>query len=350
MSGGVDSSVTAALLVAQGYNVTGVYMKNWSDDLPGFHCPWEDDYRDALRVATQLGIELQMVDFREQYRDKVVDYLIEGYRQGLTPNPDIMCNQEIKFKLFLEVCQSRGADVIATGHYARTQSGTLLSARDTQKDQTYFLYRVSEVALKQTLFPLGDITKSDVRSIAQQHNLHVADKKDSQGICFIGDVSIETFLKQFITTEPGSIIDKTTGKVVGEHDGALFYTIGQRHGLGVGGGLPLYVVGKDMSKNEVYVTSDLHNEALWSDQLQLRAPHWINGPAQVQKDYMARIRHQGALLSCQLDVVDGDMTQVRLSDPVRAAAAGQSVVLYESAPTNGSDDGLWRVVGGGVIS
>src|SRR5690606_32068392 len=188
LSGGVDSSVTAALLKEQGYDVTGVYMKNWSQDLPGFECPWKQDFTDAKRVAVQLGIPFKMYDFEKQYRQKVVDYMIDGYKAGRTPNPDIMCNQEIKFKLFLEAALDDGADMIATGHYAQVQDGRLLKAKDDNKDQTYFLYRVSEEALQKTLFPLGEYTKPHVRKLAKKFGLATADKKESMGICFVGKV------------------------------------------------------------------------------------------------------------------------------------------------------------------
>lgn len=339
MSGGVDSSVTAALLQEDGYSVTGVYMKNWAEDLPGFYCPWQEDYEDAMRVAVQLGIDLKLYDFQKEYRQKVVDYMLDGYRQGLTPNPDIMCNQEIKFKLFLESALEDGADMIATGHYAKTQDGQLFMAKDQSKDQTYFLYRVTHQALSKTLFPIGDLPKEQVRKIAKQRGLATADKKDSQGICFIGDVPIEEFLSQFITTEPGKIIDLATNKPVGEHNGALFYTIGQRHGLGIGGGLPYYVTGKDMDKNEVYVTSDLNSSSLWSNSLELSAVHWIVDAPKSKQNYRARIRHRGELLPCSLHQRDG-VTYIELEQPVRAAAPGQSVVVYDQE----------ECLGGGVIA
>src|SRR5690349_17817635 len=252
MSGGVDSSVTAALLKQQGYDVIGVYMKNWSEDLPGMVCPWKEDYQDAKRVAVQLDIPFKMYDFQTEYRQKVVDYMIAEYQAGRTPNPDIMCNQEVKFKVFLEAALADGADIIATGHYSATKDGQLLMAADTAKDQTYFLYRVTQSALEKTLFPLGEMTKPEVRAKAEAFGLATAAKKDSQGICFVGKVGIKDFLQQYITAEPGDIVDKVTGKVVGRHEGAIFYTFGQRHGLGVGGGLPYYVVAKDMAKNIVY--------------------------------------------------------------------------------------------------
>lgn len=250
MSGGVDSSVTAAILKQQGYNVVGVYMKNWTKSLPGFDCPWKEDFQDAKRVAVQLGIDFKVFDFETQYKHKVVDYMIEEYKAGRTPNPDIMCNQEIKFKLFLESSLENGADLVATGHYARVKDGWLYKAKDANKDQTYFLYRITEAALKKTLFPLGEYTKPEVRKMAKKLNLVTATKKESMGICFVGKVGIKEFLSQYVEAKSGKIID-VKGNVIGEHDGAIFYTIGQRQGLGVGGGLPYYVVAKDMVKNEV---------------------------------------------------------------------------------------------------
>ena len=242
MSGGVDSSLTAALLVEQGFDVTGVYMKNWTQDLPGMRCPWADDLADAKRVAVQLGIDFKVFDFEREYRQKVVDYMIEEYKLGRTPNPDIMCNQEVKFKLFLEASLEDGADLIATGHYARVESegarATLRLAQDPNKDQTYFLYRVTGEALAKTLFPLGNYTKPEVRKMAEERGLFTAGKKDSQGICFVGQIGIREFLSQYVETVPGDIVDKQTGKKLGRHDGAIFYTLGQRHGLDVGGGLP----------------------------------------------------------------------------------------------------------------
>ncbi|MEO8785291.1 MAG: tRNA 2-thiouridine(34) synthase MnmA, partial [Candidatus Saccharimonadales bacterium] len=285
MSGGVDSSVTAALLLQQGYQVTGVYMKNWTQDLPGFDCPWKEDYQDAKRVAVQLGIPFKTFDFQKQYRGKVVDYMIAEYQSGRTPNPDIMCNQEIKFKLFLEAALEDGADMIATGHYARIKNGQLLTAANSEKDQTYFLYRVTEPALQKSLMPIGDFaTKAEVRAIAQKLGLATAGKKDSQGICFVGKVGIKDFLQQFVKAEPGEIINQNS-QVIGQHDGAIFYTIGQRHGLDVGGGFPYYVVGKDMAQNQVFVTTDLADKRLWHKQLNLTDVHWINGHPDFSKKY-----------------------------------------------------------------
>ena len=322
MSGGVDSSVTAALLVEQGYDVTGVYMKNWSQDLPGMKCPWAEDLADAKRVAVQLGIDFKVFDFEQQYRQKVVDYMIDEYKLGRTPNPDIMCNQEIKFKLFLETALEDGADMIATGHYARTNNGELLRAKDEGKDQTYFLYRVTADALRKTLFPLGDYLKSEVRQMAEDRGLWTATKRESMGVCFVGNVGIREFLSEYVTTKPGDIIDTQTNKVVGTHDGAIFYTLGQRHGLDVGGGLPYYVTGKDMATNVVYVSRDLQDAALVRREVPLQQLHWINNAC--TDAIVARIRHRGQLLPAR---IDGDM--LVLDELERAITAGQSVVLYQ---------------------
>jgi tRNA-specific 2-thiouridylase len=322
MSGGVDSSLTAALLVEQGYDVTGVYMKNWTQDLPGMKCPWADDLADAKRVAVQLGIDFKVFDFENEYRHKVVDYMIEEYKLGRTPNPDIMCNQEVKFKLFLESALEDGADMIATGHYARVENGVLKQAADSNKDQTYFLYRVTGEALQKTLFPLGEYTKPTVRKMAEERGLTTAAKKDSQGICFVGKIGIRDFLSEYVEQVPGDIIDKHTGKTIGRHDGAIFYTLGQRHGLELGGGLPYYVVGKDMDKNEVYVTTDLNDDTLWKKEINLTNILWIN-EAPDDGDYEVRIRHRAPLAKAKMS---GNI--LSLTDPQRAVTAGQSVVIY----------------------
>jgi tRNA-specific 2-thiouridylase len=381
MSGGVDSSVTAALLQEQGYDVTGVYMKNWSQDLPGMTCPWKEDYQDAKRVAVQLGIPFKMYDFEKEYRQKVVDYMIEEYKAGRTPNPDIMCNQEVKFKLFLNAALEDGADLIATGHYARIARGSagpdgllptcsnkispaekltaregnqvvtriardelagpayLLAGVDANKDQSYFLCRVTEEALKRSLMPIGEYEKPQVRELAKKYGLVTAAKKDSQGICFVGKVGIKEFLQQFVQTKPGNIVDRQ-GKVVGEHDGALFYTIGQRHGLDVGGGLPYYVIGKNMDKNEVYVTTDLQDEGLWASEFTLAAPHWINDKPSAAGQFTVRTRYRTPLInvSSLRQLPDGNW-HVTLHDEVRAVTAGQSAVIYDGH----------RVVGSGIV-
>lgn len=339
MSGGVDSSLTAALLKERGYSVTGVYMKNWTQDLPGMKCPWADDLADAKRVAVQLDIPFKVFDFQKEYKQKVVDYMIGEYKAGRTPNPDIMCNQEVKFRVFLEAALDDGADMIATGHYARVKDGQLLMAEDQGKDQTYFLHRVTRDALLKTLFPLGEFTKTKVREMATERGLATAAKKDSQGICFVGKVGIKEFLQQYIASRPGDIIDKITGKIVGQHDGAIFYTFGQRHGLGVGGGLPYYVVGKNIAKNEVYVTTNLNDDSLWRNKLRLEQLHWINNAPEANKTYQVRTRYRAPLINCMLTQADGGMV-LELAEPERAITPGQSAVLYDGT----------RVVGGGIVA
>ena len=277
MSGGVDSSLSAVLLKEQGYNVVGVYMKNWSKDLPGMKCPWAEDLADAKRVAVKLGIDFRVFDFETEYKQKVVDYMLSEFKAGRTPNPDIMCNQEIKFKLFYETAREQGADLIATGHYARISPHPCLrKAADENKDQTYFLYRISEDALAHTLFPIGDMLKKDVKKLAEEKGLDNAYKKESMGVCFVGEVGMEDFLKEYFEPNPGPIIEIETGHELGTHEGAIFYTIGQRHGLDLGSankgadaGLPYYVVKKDITKNIVYVSRNLNAEDLWTTELDL---------------------------------------------------------------------------------
>lgn len=339
MSGGVDSSVTAALLREQGYDVTGVYMKNWSQDLPGLVCPWQEDYQDAKRVAVQLGIPFKMYDFESQYRQKVVNYMVAEYKAGRTPNPDIMCNQEVKFKLFLETALEDGADFIATGHYARVKNGQLLAGIDKNKDQSYFLYRVTKAALQKSLMPIGKYEKPRVRELAKKFGLATAEKKDSQGICFVGKVGIKDFLiSELGPQQPGPIIDQN-GCEIGKHDGAIFYTIGQRHGLNVGGGLPYYVSHKDMKANTVYVTTDLGDKDLWSEHVELHDLHWINQPPAASRTYQARLRYRGPLVACTVDT-SSNSALVNLAEEVRGIAAGQSAVIYDGD----------KVLGGGIIA
>jgi len=338
MSGGVDSSLSAALLVEAGYEVIGVYMKNWTRSLPGFVCPWMEDFKDAKNVAVSLNISLITFDFETQYRQLVVDYMLDGYRRGLTPNPDIMCNQEIKFKLFLDLCLKNGADFIATGHYARTSGGQLLKAKDKNKDQSYFLYRVNSKALDRTIFPIGELTKPEVRKQAKRRNLITAEKPDSQGICFVGEVGIKQFLLSELGQQPiGDIIDQH-GQVIGNHDGAIYYTIGQRHGLSLGGGLPYYVTGKDMKKNIVYVTTDINDAKLWSSHIEIGDLFWINQPPLKDYRYSVKSRYRAEPITCTLDF-DSDQATIILEDEVRAVSPGQSAVIYDND----------LVIGGGII-
>lgn len=340
MSGGVDSSLTASLLKEEGYDVTGVYMKNWTRDLPGMKCPWAEDLADAKRVAVQLGIDFKVFDFEKDYREKVVQYMLDEYEAGRTPNPDIMCNQEVKFKLFLEAALEDGADYIATGHYAGTKDGELLRAKDDNKDQTYFLYRVTGKALQKTLLPLGKYTKPEVREMAKERGLFTASKKDSQGICFVGKIGIRDFLKQFLPPQKaGKIVRKETGEVLGWHDGAIFYTLGQRHGLNIGGGLPFYVCGKDMAKNEVCVSSDINSGELWTKSIKVSSLHWINRKAMEGEEIEIRVRHRAPLVKATISFSTDGEALLTLKDEQRAITAGQSVVFY-------SDN---ICLGGGII-
>jgi tRNA-specific 2-thiouridylase len=300
-------------------------------------CPWADDLADAKRVAVKLGIDFKVFDFEKEYKQRVVDYMIDEYKLGRTPNPDIMCNQEVKFKLFLDAAIDDGADMIATGHYAKTKDGLLLRAVDDNKDQTYFLYRVTGTALAKTIFPIGEFTKPQVRKMAEIRNLVTATKKDSQGICFVGQVGIREFLSGYVDLKSGDIIDKKTGMVLGKHDGAIFYTLGQRHGLDIGGGLPYYVVGKDMAKNEVYVASDLNDSSLWLDDVNLAEIHWINNKPHTG-DYQVRLRHRAPLIDAHL-TFSGDNIRLKLAESQRVITPGQSVVIYDDQ----------TCIGGGVV-
>lgn len=337
MSGGVDSSVAALLLKEQGYRVVGVYMKNWSRDLPGMKCPWADDLADAKRVAVKLGIDFEVWDFEKEYHEKVVEYMLSEFRKGNTPNPDIMCNQEIKFKLFYEKAMAAGADFIATGHYARVRSerelssssSLLLRAVDKNKDQTYFLYRISEEALAHTLFPIGEMLKPAVKKLAEEKGMHNAYKKESMGVCFVGEVGMKDFLKEYINTEPGEIREIETERVLGYHEGAVFYTIGQRHGLYLDGekgvvndGLPYYVVKKDIAKNIVYVSKNLNHEAIWTKELQLRDV--LLRQSECNKQVLVRLRHRAPLISAEFDG-----KTLRFTSEIKRPASGQSAVLYD---------------------
>lgn len=337
MSGGVDSSVSALLLKEQGYNVVGVYMKNWSQDLPGMKCPWAEDLADAKRVAVRLGIDFEVWDFEDAYREKVVEYMLREFRAGNTPNPDIMCNQEIKFKLFYEKAMEYGADFIATGHYARIIDGKLARAIDENKDQTYFLYRISDEALAHTIFPLGEMMKPEVKNLAAERGLHNAYKKESMGVCFVGEVGMKDFLKEYIDVEPGEIRELESDRVLGYHEGAVFYTIGQRHGLYLDGekgrvndGLPYYVVKKDTENNIVYVSKNINHDLLWAKELNLRE---IFTRARVLTDSSAtrarheifvRLRHRAPLIPARLD---GEV--IKFEKAVKRPASGQSAVLYD---------------------
>jgi tRNA-uridine 2-sulfurtransferase len=343
LSGGVDSSVTAALLKDRGFDVTGVYMQNWTQDIAGVECPWKEDLADAKAVAARLDIPFKVFDFQTEYKAQVVDYMVREYRAGRTPNPDIMCNQEIKFKLFLDASLGDGADMIATGHYARVVGGGakagLHKALDDHKDQTYFLYRVTSKALSKALMPIGDIHKPEVRKLAVKYELPTATKPDSQGICFVGEVGMKEFLSQYVATSPGPTIRHADGQTIGEHSGAIYYTIGQRHGLGIGGGKPYYVVGKDMATNTVFVTDDPDDLKLESDRINLTDLHWIKEAPESVITYQAKLRHGGKMINCTIESKPAGCCLL-LEEPARAIAPGQSAVIYDGT----------RVVGGGIIT
>lgn len=342
MSGGVDSSVSALLLKKQGYKVIGVYMKNWSKDLPGMKCPWAEDLADAKRIAVKLDLDFEVWDFEKAYKEKVVDYMLEEFKKGNTPNPDIMCNQEIKFKMFYDEAMKRGGDYIATGHYARVQNSAtnpdykgpakLLRAVDENKDQTYFLYRISENSLSHTLFPIGHMLKPDVKKLAEENGLHNAYKKESMGVCFVGEVGMQDFLKEYIDIKPGEIREAETEKVLGMHEGAVFYTIGQRHGLYISGGLPYYVVKKDLAKNIVYVSKNLNNEDLWTKELKLTNIIWRGSETE---DILVRLRHRAPLIKAKFK-----NNAIIFENEIKRPAAGQSVVFYNET----------ECLGGGIIA
>lgn len=347
LSGGVDSALAAALLVEQGYDVHAVYMRNWSRDLPGFRCPWADDLADAERVAVTLGVSLEVWDCEEEYRDTVVSYLVDAYARGYTPNPDVMCNQTIKFGTFAERAFSQGADFVATGHYARVEHASvagepaaLLRSADEHKDQTYFLWRVPGATFNRVLFPAGDYaSKADVRAACARRGLGVEAKPDSDGICFVGPVGMRTFLLDALERRAGDVVEWETGHVLGRHDGAFLFTVGQRKGLDLGGGPARYVVDTDTERNVVYVTADRACPALWTRELVLEDVRWIAGETPVPGSYLVRTRHTGELREARVETGGDGLVRVSLPEPVRRVAPGQSAVVY---------DGL-RVLGGGVV-
>lgn len=346
LSGGVDSALACALLCEEGHDVHAVYMRNWSRDLPGFKCAWADDLADAERVAVSLGIDLEVWDCEAEYKATVVDYLVDAYARGFTPNPDVMCNQTIKFGTFAEKAFAAGADFVATGHYGRVGQGTdgrsrLLRAADEHKDQTYFLWRVGADVLARTLFPIGDIAnKAEVRRMVAERGLGLERKPDSDGICFVGPVGIRTFLLDTLERRAGDVVELETGRVLGYHDGAFLFTVGQRRGLDLGGGPARYVVSTDVETNIVYVTADRMSPALFADSLALADCRWIAGEPPRAGEYVVRTRHTGDLVPCVVEpAADGPAATVRFAEPQRRVAPGQSAVVY---------DGL-TCLGGGII-
>ena len=336
MSGGVDSSVAALLLQRAGLEVSGVFMLNWEDENPDSGCHADADRKDALAVCAKLGIPFQGVNFAAEYRERVFAHFLDEYRAGRTPNPDVLCNREIKFGCFLDAAHAEGADKLATGHYARNDCvdgrWRLLRARDASKDQTYFLHALDQQQLGAALFPLGDLLKTEVRRLAEEAGLPVAAKKDSTGICFIGERDFRAFLSTYLPAQAGEL-RTPQGATVGEHTGAMFYTLGQRGGLAVGGraegsGEPWYVVGKDIAANIVYVDQGHDSPWLQSHALTASDAHWIAGtPPAAAFTCTAMTRYRQPPQDCRVEVA-GERCTVHFDAPQRAVAPGQSVVFY----------------------
>ncbi|MDY5852898.1 MAG: tRNA 2-thiouridine(34) synthase MnmA [Bacilli bacterium] len=359
LSGGVDSAVAAYLLKKQGYEVVGGFMRNWdaiangdflgNPTLNDSCCPQEKDYEDAKEVAKKLGIELLRIDFIKEYWDYVFSYFLEEYNKGRTPNPDIFCNKYIKFDAFLKFARDQGCDFIATGHYAKRvdkEDGVveLHKAYDLNKDQTYFLSQINNEQIASCLFPLGDIDKPKVREIAKELNLNVADKKDSTGVCFIGERNFKEFLKNYIPANKGKIIDINSNEVVGEHDGVMYYTIGQRKGLGIGGisgrePRSWFVCYKDVKNNILYVADEKEDEHLFSDRAIIKNINWLaertNDPLHVGCKFRYRQQDNGVTLK----FIDDDTIELIFDEPYKAVTTGQAAVFYMGT----------RMLGGGII-
>lgn len=348
MSGGVDSSVTALLLQQQGYQVEGLFMKNWDEDDGSEYCTAKADMADAEAVANKLGIKLHAANFAAEYWDNVFEYFLTEYKAGRTPNPDILCNREIKFKVFLEYAQILGADLIATGHYVRRRDeaghSQLLKGLDNNKDQSYFLHAVTEAAFAKTLFPVGEMEKPEVRRIAEEYGLATAKKKDSTGICFIGERRFKDFLEQYLPARPGNI-ETPEGQIIGQHTGLMYHTLGQRQGLGIGGTKggneePWYVVGKDLERNVLLAAQGSQHPLLFTNTLLAEQLHWINGlPESLEFRCMAKTRYRQPDQQCTVQLNNDGTCQVAFDEPQRAVTPGQSVVFYQ-------DD---LCLGGGVI-
>ena len=332
MSGGVDSSVAALLLKQQGYHVIGLFMKNWEEE--DSHCQATHDFEDVVRVCDTIGIPYYSVNFTKEYWEQVFSHFIEELKLGHTPNPDILCNKEIKFKLLLEKALELGGNYLATGHYCQIGQNEsqyqLLKGNDPQKDQSYFLYTIQEAALRKILFPIGGMSKIQVRKIAREHQLPTAEKKDSTGICFIGKRDFKTFLSQYIPINPGNF-ETSTGEVVGKHDGFPFYTIGQRRGLGIGGpGDAWYVVGKDASRNVIVVGQGENHSALFANQLTAAEISWVSlqGTPQLPLYCSAKIRYRQPDNPCVIKKIVQGQALVEFPIPQRAITPRQSIVFY----------------------
>lgn len=337
MSGGVDSSVAAFLLKKAGHQVQGIFMKNWEGDDTDQYCPAAKDWEDAQAVCDLLNIPLQQINFADVYWERVFTHFLAEYRAGRTPNPDILCNKEIKFRAFLNYAKQLGADYIATGHYVRSltekNKSFLLKGKDDSKDQSYFLYALDQDQLSHSLFPVGDLTKKEVRMIANQQGLITHDKKDSTGICFIGERKFKTFLNDYLPAQPGNI-ETISGKVMGQHDGLMFYTLGQRQGLQIGGqadGLASawYVAKKDIARNVLIVVQGNDHPALFQESLIASPIHWINETPSFPFHVTAKTRYRQIDQACTVEKIEADHYRVIFSQPQRAITPGQSIVFYQ---------------------
>jgi len=349
MSGGVDSSVTALLLHQQGLSISGVFMKNWEDKDPDGVCPAAIDAQDAMLVSDKIGIPLDAVNFASEYWDRVFQYFLDEYKSGRTPNPDILCNKEIKFKAFLDYALQHGADKIATGHYARIAEKEgrfkLLKGKDSNKDQSYFLYTLGQAQLSKALFPLGELPKSEVRKIAAEAGFENHAKKDSTGICFIGEREFKTFLNTYLPAQPGEI-QTLEGRTIGQHDGLMFHTIGQRKGLKIGGlkedssGQPWYVVDKDLQRNVLLVAQGTDHPALYKQALSAIDLHWVSGQAAASPYHCsAKVRYRQNDQPCTITTIENGIAIVLFEQPQRAVTPGQSIVFYNQD----------ECLGGGII-
>lgn len=336
VSGGVDSSVSLAILKEQGFNVVGCFIKTWQPDF--IECTWKEERRDAMRVCAKLGVPFLTIDAEEEYKNFVGLYMINEYKAGRTPNPDVMCNKEVKFGVFLKKALTLGADYVATGHYAQTKDGKLFKGIDSSKDQSYFLWTLTEAELSKTKFPIGHLEKSEVRTIAKKYDLLTAEKKDSQGVCFLGPIDMKDFLKHYIDVKKGDVLD-LSGKKIGQHDGALFYTLGERHGFTITekGTLDarLYVVERNLEKNTLTVSENINEKKEEEKRkIKLENINWITKP-EAKKLYGARIRYQQKLEAC---TIEGN--NVIFENTQSLATSGQSVVVYDEE----------ECIGGGIIA
>ena len=338
MSGGVDSSLSAALLVEQGYDVVGVFIKVWQPDF--IECTWKEDRLDAMRVAAELNIPFITLDLEKEYKQGVIDYMLKEYESGRTPNPDVMCNREVKFGAFWKWAKEQGADFIATGHYARTNGRELLMSKDKNKDQTYFLWMLSDQDLPHVLFPVGDMTKDIVRKEARTRGLYTSEKKDSQGLCFVGDVDLKTLLKEYISEKKGVVRDES-GNVIGTHHGVMFYTIGERRGFTITersiDDKPYYVINKNSSSNELTVSHTPPKKKLHEDIL-LEGVNWIHGEPRDGFTYEARGRYRAPLAKISL-AKKNDAWHASLLEGELVSTPGQSFVVYDKE----------KCLGGGLI-